>query len=120
MSYNIFLDDIRFPNTTKHVELPLYDWTIVRSYNAFVNIITERGLPKHIAFDHDLSYDDQNKICGFNEKTGYDCAKWLVEYCMRTNQELPDYGVHSMNYIGKQNIQCLLENYKNKLQKSDE
>lgn len=120
MSYNLFLDDVRFPNTTKHVELPMYNWVIVRSYDEFVKIITERNLPYHINFDHDLSYDDQNKTSNFTEKTGYDCAKFLVEYCMKTNQDLPEFGCHSMNYIGKQNIISLLENYKNKQQNIDE
>ena len=118
--YNIFLDDVRSPKTTKHVELPLCEWTIIRSYDEFCRIISSRGLPHRIAFDHDLSYDDQNKTENFNEKTGYDAAKWLIEYCMRTEQELPEFSCHSMNPYGKRNIISLLENYKNKQQNINE
>jgi hypothetical protein len=38
------------------------------------------------------------------EKTGYDCAKWLVEYCVEHGLKFPEYVVHSMNPVGKENI----------------
>ena len=109
MSYNLFLDDIRDPN------LFLNDtktWVVARNHNDFVKIITERGLPDFISFDHDLSDVDQNKTSNFKEKTGYDCAKWLIEYCMRANESLPKWQVHSMNSVGRNNINALLTRYK--------
>jgi hypothetical protein len=48
----------------------------------------------------------------FEEKTGYDCAKWLVDYCIDNQANLPDYLVHSANPIGKKNIESYLENFK--------
>jgi hypothetical protein len=57
-----------------------------------------------VSLDHDLSYEDQNKTENFNEKTGYDCAKWLVDYCVTNNLPLPDYYVHSFNPVGRMNI----------------
>ena len=120
MSYNLFLDDLREPN------LFLKDtrtWVVVCTYNQFVDIITKQGLPGFISFDHDLAsehYNDQSAdYSKFKEQTGYDCAKWLVEYCMKTNQPLPEYQVHSMNPIGKLNIQSLLESYKRSTQNAD-
>ena len=47
----------------------------VRSFEEFVGYVTANGLPDYISFDHDLG----------EEKSGYDCAKWLVEYCLDHN-----------------------------------
>jgi hypothetical protein len=47
----------------------------------------------------------------FSEKTGYDCAKWLVNFCMDNNLKLPEYYVHSMNPVGRRNILGYLDNY---------
>ena len=107
--YNLFLDDVRDPN--KFLQ-DVRTWETVRNYNQFVEIIQKRGIPKFVSFDHDLSYHDINKTDNFTEKTGMDCAKWLVEFCMKTNQQLPEFKVHSMNPVGRVNIQSLLENFK--------
>ena len=48
-------------------------------------------------------------IC--KEKTGYDCAKWLVNECMIKGVKHPPYIVHSMNPVGKQNIISYVESY---------
>ena len=123
--YYIFLDDIRMPKDVKWVELPLVPWTIVRSYNEFVKVIENQGMPKFISFDHDLGEEhyhpsmysddkeDYNRLYNtFKEKTGYDCAKWAVDYCMEKNLIFPEYTVHSMNPTGKTNIQSYIEQYK--------
>jgi len=116
--YKLFLDDIRTPlGVSLFSSNPLYkhdNWVIVRTYNEFVKIITERGLPLLVSFDHDLA-DFNNNI----EKTGYDCAKWLVNYCIDNNLDLPDYLVHSWNNVGSKNITSYIENYK-KHQKNDQ
>lgn len=89
---NIYLDDLR----------PIPDGFIgLRSYGEFVAWITKHGLPDFISFDHDLGPDE----------TGYDCAKWLVDYCLDRKQSMPDFAVHSQNPVGKENIQKLLENF---------
>ena len=56
-----------------------------------------------------LDYDN------IKEKTGLDCAKFLVEYCADENQPLPEYLVHSANPVGKKNIESFLENAKKHL-----
>lgn len=126
MSYKLFLDDIRLPAQVKWVELPLGPWVIVRNYDEFVKHITKNGLPSYIAFDHDLAdehyrpsmynkdghYTNYYTDGTFKEKTGYDCAKWLIEYCMNNNGTFPEYEVHSMNPIGKINIRSIVENFK--------
>ena len=83
----------------------------VKSYKDFVSWITKNGLPEAICFDHDLGDLDINNAT-YVEKTGYDAAKWLVEYCIESRDKLPLYNVQSANNVGKENIIRYLENYK--------
>jgi hypothetical protein len=98
VNYNIFLDDKRSP--------PNLNYLLVINYDDFVHCIKTNGLPKFISFDHDLG-----DINSEQEKTGYDCAVWLVNYCMDNGLELPNYYVHSQNPIGKEKINALFKNY---------
>ncbi|REC75852.1 hypothetical protein DRF60_15245 [Chryseobacterium elymi] len=114
----LFLDDIRYPIETYHyTKQDIFlrkDRHIARNYEQFVNRILEKGLPEMISFDHDLAdvhYLKPNSD-GYAEKTGYDCAKWLIEYCMDNYLDLPKFYCHSMNPVGKKNILSLLENFK--------
>ena len=121
----LFLDDIRIPKDCVNGLVPsrlnnhywLDDWKIVRSYTDFVAHIVKYGLPDFISFDHDLAdihytMDFSDKNDGGKEKTGYECAKWLVNYCMDMKLDIPQYIVHSQNPVGKANIQSYLENAK--------
>lgn len=114
MSYRLFLDDVREPKSVTWVEIPTGPWTIVRNYQDFVRTIENRGIPDFISFDHDLAYEHyQNQLGGkFTEKTGLDCAKWLIEYCATFGHRIPDFAVHSMNPVGKERISALLESFR--------
>jgi hypothetical protein len=113
----IYLDDIRTPADET--------WTVVRSYEEFVALILNVGLDnvERISFDHDLGdtamreyYEnvrpnytiDYSKI---EEKTGYDCVKWLVNHGMDTGEVIPKVYVHSANPIGAANILGYINNY---------
>lgn len=121
---NLFLDDIRTPESvSNYIISPLKSmyrlehWEIVRNYDEFVKWIEENGLPEKISFDHDLAdvhYDPTTWVEGFEylEKTGLDCAKWLVDYCIQNDKVLPSYFIHSQNTVGSSNIKNYLENYK--------
>lgn len=123
MSYNLFLDDIRNPNDCIHYmknkkKYIKWDWKIVRTYDEFVKYIKENGMPENISFDHDLSYEHYNyQGCEIpydklTEKTGYDCAKWLINYCIDNEMTLPKgLFVHSMNVIGGENINQIFKSY---------
>jgi hypothetical protein len=65
-------------------------------------------------FEEDGGVSNPNTIPydSYKEKTGYHCAKWLVEYCLDKNLKLPDFQVHSMNPVGKANIQSYLDNFR--------
>jgi len=121
MSYKLFLDDVRRPETTFHyMGLPVFtepNWIIVRNYYAFISLIEKKGIPEVIAFDHDLA-DEHYKKQEFDynneesEKTGYHCAKWLIDYCMDNELELPiKIIIHSMNPYGSMNIKSLFDTY---------
>lgn len=115
----VFLDDIRYPIEAYHyTKQDIYlrkDWHIVRNYEQFINRILEYGLPEMISFDHDLADKQYLEPDSeeFIEKTGYDCAKWLVDYCMDNDLDLPEFYSYSMNPVGKENIESLLKNFKN-------
>lgn len=101
----IWLDDIRNPQT--YGVDPTF-WA--KTYNEFVNHINAFGLPDEIWFDHDL---------GESSKSGYDCAKWLVEYCYDNGLlKLPEYHIQSANPVGKENILSILKTYEKLLGKN--
>lgn len=123
-NYHLFLDDERMPSDVKWIKLPEnVEWTIVRNYQQFVDTITANGLPLCISFDHDLSYSayieyqNSNKKTTINynnivEKTGLDCAKFVINYCIKHKLPYPAYTVHSMNHIGALNITSKIESFK--------
>lgn len=49
-----------------------------------------------------------------SEKTGYDCAKWLVDFCIDNKLKFPNYQVHSLNPIGSKRIRDYIELAKEK------
>ena len=132
----LWLDDIRDPhdkevNWLVFSPIPLYNlkevvW--VKSYTEFVNWIIENGLPDGICFDHDLGLINhfervesgiskrKSKLLKQVEMTGFDCAKWLVEYCINNAQPLPLWNIQSANPVGKENINGLLNNFKDHFQ----
>lgn len=113
----IYLDDIRTPVED--------GWTVVRNYEQFVSTVMYIGLDniELISLDHDLgdtamkewhtnvyhNYTlDYNNI---TEKTGMDCAKWLVEQWMN-GEKVVDVFTHSANAIGSANIMGYINNYR--------
>lgn len=125
----LWLDDIRDPKTETWLKdfAPYYtisgDVVWVKNFNEFVDYIIEHPMPDLIAFDHDLGEDiSLNKIFyGMTkrqarkekklEKSGMDAAKWLIEYCMDNDIELPMWIVQSANPVGRDNINSLLLSY---------
>lgn len=113
----IYLDDIRTPVDK--------DWVVVRNYDEFVKKITLHGLDSFeiISLDHDLGegamkeyfsnvrYNYKLDYENIKEKTGYDCAKWLVSESINKEIPLPLVYVHSANPIGSANIMGYINNY---------
>lgn len=136
----LWLDDERNPfvNTDFVLTSPLSEdiepnevniiWVI--NYNQFVEWINKNGLPEIISFDHDLAkehyvpkelWSDYQKSKEYQnnqqykENTGFDCAKWLTDYCITNNLRLPLCYVHSFNPVGSDNIRNLLNNFNEKV-----
>ena len=115
--YKIYLDDIRTPIDDS--------WIVVRNYDEFVEKVSQIGIQniETISLDHDLGDTamkeyfnnvSPNFILDYNnihEKTGYDCAKWLVNQCMDHKLNMPTVYVHSANPIGSANIMGYINNY---------
>ena len=109
MKTYLWLDDMRDPfNTMWQTQyMPGYEKGVdrivwVKSYNDFVSWINTNGLPDKVFFDHDLGPGDT--------PTGYDAAKWLGNYCLDNNVEVPKFAVQSANPVGGENIRKYLYN----------
>ena len=116
----IWVDDMRNPfdevwNTVatnkKFIKSkPIIAW--LKNYDEFVNWLEtsihdkEVLFPTLICFDHDLGED----------KTGFDCVKYLVNFCIEHNLELPNCTCHSSNPVGRENILSYIKSYKKSLQ----
>ena len=133
MKQKIYLDDVRTPVNT--------DWVVVRSYDEFVGKVRELGFENIdvISLDHDLGDTAMNEYfnnvspnytldySNIEEKTGMDCAKWLVDYyydnynfaedlISRKNKKIngvtfPKVYTHSANPIGSANIMGYINNF---------
>jgi hypothetical protein len=132
MKYNIYLDDVRTPKEN--------NWVVVRNYDEFVAKITEIGLKniEVISLDHDLGDTAMSEYFNnvspnytlnydnIKERTGLDCAKWLVNHFYDTNTEwieltriikrgdgmnFPQIYTHSANPIGSANIMGYINNF---------
>ena len=134
MKKKIYLDDVRTPIDSS--------WEVVRDFNQFCAKVQELGLSEIecISFDHDLGPTAMREYFNnvykhgeldydnIQEKTGYDCAKWLVNYYYDNLSDVnmddepvviweprkinfPDCYVHSANVVGAYNIIGYLENF---------
>jgi|TARA_R110000796_G_scaffold29731_1_gene79954 hypothetical protein len=132
----LWLDDIRNPFIDEEKRVPIGNdkWNInwVLNYEQFVQWIEIYGLPDAISFDHDLAdehytpeyfwddYEESKKFQEwrgktYQEKTGMDCAKWLVDFCMDNKVELPKFYVHSANPVGADKIREVFSDLKNQI-----
>lgn len=128
----LWLDDIRDPK-----DQIWQDWIIganlnpndynivwVKSYQEFTKWITTNRLPTVICFDHDLGEDvaksrvskgmskRQARTLKRETLSGFDCTKWLVEFCINNSINMPEYRIQSANPVGAENIKGLIENFK--------
>ena len=117
----LWLDDYRNPknwidyikNVFPTIVKEKYEIVWLTSYDESVKYINYYGLPDAIGFDHDLADE------GPNEKTGYDAAKFLVDYCLDNNEDLPEFVSQSDNPAGRENILRLLNNFKKYVHRND-
>ena len=101
----LFLDDLRTIDMVYDKRMKS-EFDIVRSYDAFVSYIQEKGLPYFISFDNDLGLDENGEVA----PDGYAAAKWLVYESGLDLQDL-EFKVHSANPVASEQIKSLLTNY---------
>jgi hypothetical protein len=118
----LYLDDLRTPKEE--------EWIVVRNYDEFVAEVLRSGIDNFevVSLDHDLGdtameeYFNNVRINytinydNIKEKTGLDCAKWLVSHYLEKynhNDELffPTVYTHSANPIGAANIIGYINNF---------
>lgn len=122
----LYLDDLRTPKSSNNEWIDGFsEWEIVRNYDDFVKHINLNGLENYeiISLDHDLGDSAMKEYFNnvspnytldyshITEKTGMDCARWLVTESMNKKIPLPQIYVHSANPIGSANIMGYINNY---------
>jgi len=114
---HLYLDDVRIPNDDR--------WEVVVNYDEFVKHLNLHDLSDYevISFDHDLGTSAMaeyfrnvrpNGIIDYDnisEKTGLDCAKFLVQKAINEKTPLPKLYCHSANPVGTANIVNYLNSY---------
>lgn len=123
MKKALYLDDVRTPTDT----IPGYaPWVVVRNYEEFTDYILQNPIPDLISFDHDLGEEHMNDYFNqiaqrgyqipnyedYTEKTGLDCARFLVDHIQQNKLELKGCAVHSHNPVGASNIQSFINGFK--------
>lgn len=121
--FNIYLDDVRTPVDPR--------WEVVRNYEEFVEKVEKIGLEniEVISLDHDLGDTAMQEYfnnvspnysldySNISERTGYDCAKWLVNHFydrqekQTSSSTFPLVYTHSANPIGSANIMGYINNF---------
>lgn len=129
--YALYLDDCRNPlgSVTINVGTPLdpvqmetLPWAVPRSYDEFVQVLTERGMPAFISFDHDLDEEHMKEYFAmkdngdviidydkFEVKTGLDCCKYMVDMALSMNQIPAAINLHTHNSYGLKNMKEYLK-----------
>lgn len=95
---------------------------VLRTFKQFKDYVNNLSTIKDsfFTFDHDLQ-DFYNKPYSdrLYEYTGLDCAKYLIEAIMdRPELDIKDlnYVTHTMNPVGRENIESYIESYKKSLE----
>ena len=99
---HIWLDDFRAPVIPNPYNQSIA-W--IKDYDSFVmqvKAFKDKISDCCVHFDHDL---------GENSKDGYECAKFLVNWCIENGYDVPDYEIQSANPVGKQNIESIFTTY---------
>lgn len=105
MTWNLFLDDERFPFWVYDRPSEIGGFHILRSTEAAKGAVQAMGMPHLISFDHDLGGDD--KAMHF--------LNWLANEYWDGKSPIPDYRIHSANPIGQKNIESFMESWRKSL-----
>lgn len=105
-SWNLFLDDERFPPKSGHpLGVAADQWTIARSSSEACALVEKLGMPANCSLDHDLGGDDTTMVF----------LKWLANEYSGSLGKFPEWHTHSANPVGKENIDSFMSSWKKSL-----
>jgi hypothetical protein len=87
----LWLDDLRNPTD-----------------NIWNNWIARKGVNP---MSCDMTKTQDKKLKKLETKSGFECAKWMVNYCMDNDLHLPDWYIQSANPVGAENIKSYLQSF---------
>lgn len=111
MTTLLFLDDERVVEDVTWVKYPKYDdFMEIHNPEVFVSFVKfkiSNGDAIILSFDHDLQFFPN--LDG-DEVTGYDALKEICEWCIDNNYPIPVCYFHTMNNVGKTNMESYYNN----------
>ena len=106
----LFLDDERKPLDVTWIDYGINPkFKCYKSYSVFVSDVIwhiENNIQILVSFDHDIQQEDWDG----NEVTGYHCLQIIVRECFNRRLPLPKCVFHTMNPIGKENMEAYYQN----------
>jgi hypothetical protein len=127
--YNLFLDDQRSPsqaflhgrNVTllEHTKTLAFQWTVVRSYDEFVETIYQKGLPRLVSLDNDLTEAHMNYFLS-GDTDVFDVNKFTdngiscLEFLLNNGMNPEGIYVHTANHFAREYMQNRIAALKNK------
>ncbi len=127
---NLFLDDVREVKDAflyddgsmleNASNIPRGNWDVVRSYDQFVDWVSENGIPDVVSFDVDLCEDHMKYYMQkarvdnywdhtfFKVKCGVHCAEYLLDFCDNVQAPFPKWFTHSANDFGREYLRKIL------------
>lgn len=100
----IWLDDLRDPIDFVNPNIYMScDVVWVKNYEEFIEMYNKykNEYVISLSLDHDLG----------EEKSGYDCLKYVGKDCMSNWKELPYIEIHSANPVGRKNMESYIKSY---------
>lgn len=104
--WNLFLDDLRNPETTGaqerngQIDYGIDQWVVCRSSEEALKEVAARGFPTYMSLDHDLGGDDTTMVF----------LRRLIDE-LWVGELPPNYLVHSQNPVGRENIISFMDSW---------
>ncbi|MBK9793869.1 MAG: hypothetical protein IPP60_12470 [Sphingobacteriales bacterium] len=106
----IFLDDERYPKDVTWIKYPEnVEWFVVRNSSEFTDQfwqLMRTGEEYIVSFDHDIQ-----EFIGKIELTGYSNLKGMLNAIQYYGSAAPKCYFHSMNPVGKENMEAYYNNF---------
>lgn len=109
--WKLFLDDER---ELSYIGAEGPEWCVARSVDEAMALIEEKGVPSHIAFDHDLALNSYG-----HTETAMDFLRLLEWEYANSTPELFTWSVHSSNPLAKHQIDSFINSWQRSIEMGD-